>query len=216
LRARRKERDARGRNDFSRFAVRALSQNRVSELKAIILARLRQESLRMAKHRSNFIEKAETQIKDFAIMFFYLWVVFGLLAVHESFVLSQHRIDFRSHGLALINALIFAKVMLVAQDVHLGDRLNDRPLIYSVIFKSILFAIALICFHIVEHVVVGLVDRRTLSESIAEVGADKLKGTISIGIITSVALMPFFALAEISRVIGKEKILFLFFRRRNE
>ena len=42
-------------------------------------------------------------------MFFYLWVVFGLLAVHESFVLSQHRIDFQPHGLAFINALIFAK-----------------------------------------------------------------------------------------------------------
>ena|SRR5580704_90957 len=82
----------------------------------------------MTNHRSNFREKAKTQIKDFMIMFFYLWVVFGLLAVHESFVLSQHRIDFRPHGLALINALIFAKVMLVAQDVHLGSRLNDRPL----------------------------------------------------------------------------------------
>ena len=106
--------------------------------------------------------------------------------------------------------------MRVAQDVHLGHRLNDRPLIYSVIFKSILFAIALICFHIVEHVVIGVVDRRTLSESISEVGANKLKGVISIGIITTVALAPFFVLAEISRVIGKEKILFLFFRSRND
>jgi hypothetical protein len=164
-------------------------------------------------HRSNFIDKAKTQIKDFVIMFFYLWVVFGLLAVHESFVLSQHHIDFQPHGLAFINALIFAKVMLVAQDVHLGNRLNDRPLIYSVIFKSILFAIALICFHIVEHVVIGVVDGRTLSESISEVGANKLKGMVSIGIITTVALAPFFVLAEISRVIGKEKIWFLFFRR---
>jgi hypothetical protein len=170
----------------------------------------------MTNHRSNFREKAKTQIKDFMIMFFYLWVVFGLLAVHESFVLSQHRIDFRPHGLALINALIFAKVMLVAQDVHLGSRLNDRPLIYSVVFKSILFAIALICFHVVEHVVIGVVDGRTLSESTSEVGVNKLKGMVSIGIITTVALVPFFVLAEISRVIGKEKILLLFFRRRNE
>ena len=170
----------------------------------------------MAKHRSNFIEKATTQIKEFVIMFFYLWIVFGLLAVHKSFVLSQHHIDFQPHGLALINALIFAKVMLVAQDMHLGSRLNDRPLIYSVIFKSILFAIALICFHIVERVVIGVVDGRTLSESISEVGANKLKGMVSIGIITTVALVPFFVLAEISRVIGKEKIWFLFLRRRNE
>ena len=169
-----------------------------------------------SNNRPNVIDKAKTQIKDFAVMFFYLWVVFGLLAVHELFVLSQHHIDFQPHGLAFINALIFAKVMLVAQDVHLGNRLNDRPLIYSVIFKSILFAIALICFHIVEHVVIGLVDGRALSETISEVGANKLKSMVSIGIITTVALVPFFVLAEISRVIGKENIWFLFFQRRNE
>ena len=68
----------------------------------------------------NLKERAKDQVRNFTLMLVYLWVVFGLLAVHESIVLSQHQIDYRFHGLAVLNALIFAKVMLVAEDLHLG------------------------------------------------------------------------------------------------
>jgi hypothetical protein len=166
------------------------------------------------EHKTDFKARAKSQIKDFALMFFYLWIVFGLLAIHESIVLSQHQIDFRFHGLALINALVFAKVMLVAEDLHLGRRLNDQPVIYSSIFKSIMFAVVLICFHIVEHVLIGMWDGRTISESIAEVGTNNLKGIVSIGLIATVALVPFFILREISRVIGEDNFWSLLFQRR--
>lgn len=160
-------------------------------------------------------EKAKHQIKEFVLMFLYLWVVFGMLAVHESIVLAQHHIAFQLHGLAFINALIFAKVMLVAEDLHLGRRLNEKPLVYSVAFKSIMFATALICFHIVEHVVIGILHGRPIAEVLTEIGVDNLAGIVSVGIIATVALVPFFILREISRVIGADIFWALFFRRRN-
>ncbi len=158
-------------------------------------------------------ERAEDQLKNFTLIFIYLSIVFGMLNVHESIVLSQHQIDYRFHGLAIVNALIFAKVMLVADDLRLGHRLNDKPLIYSISFKSVLFGITLICFHLVEHVLVGLWDGKSIERSIAEVGADKLLGIVSLGIISTVALVPFFILREISRVMGREKFRSLFFHR---
>jgi hypothetical protein len=165
--------------------------------------------------RIKFKTRAKDQIKHFAFMFLYLWIVFGMLAVHESIVLSQHQINFAAHGLALVNALVFAKVMLVAEDLHLGHRLHDKPLIYAVLFKSILFAIALICFHIVEHVLLGMWHGKPMAESIAEVGANRLFGIVSLGIIGTVALAPFFLLSEISRVIGRDNFWALFFQRRS-
>ena len=165
--------------------------------------------------KRNLKERAKDQIRNFTLMFLYLWVVFGMLAIHESIVLSQHQINYQSHGLAVVNALIFAKVMLVAEDLHLGNSLNDKPLIYSVLFKSLLFGVTLICFHIVEHVAIGMWDGRTIAESISEVGANRLRGIVSVGIISTVALVPFFILREIGRVIGEDKVWFLFFRRRN-
>jgi hypothetical protein len=165
------------------------------------------------KPKRDFKERARDQIKNFALMFLYLWAVFGMLAIHESFVLSQHQIHYVSHGLAVINALVFAKVMLVAEDLRLGHRLNDKPLIYSILLKSLLFGIALICFHILEHVLIGMWHGEPIVESVADIGVNQLGGIVSVGIIATVALIPFFILREIGRVIGGDNFWALFFHR---
>jgi hypothetical protein len=158
--------------------------------------------------------RAKDQLRNFVLMFFYLWVVFGLFVVHESIVLSQHQINYQFHGLAVVNALIFAKVMLAAEDLRLGHRLHDQPLICTILFKSLLFAVVLIAFHMVEHVLVGVWNGRPVARSIADVGADKLGRIVSLGLVTTVALIPFFILREISRVIGPDNFWSLFFQRR--
>lgn len=165
--------------------------------------------------KSDFKARAKGQLKDFALMAFYLWIVFGLLALHKSLVLAEHQISYVAHGLAVVNALVFAKVMLVAEDLHLGHRLHDKPLVYSIAFKSILFAIALICFHILEHVLIGMWHGQPIGASIADVGANRLKSIVSLGIIATVALVPFFILSEISRVMGEDKFWNFIFHRRS-
>ena len=160
-------------------------------------------------------ERAKDQIKTFVLMFIYLWAVFGMLAVHESIVLSQHQINYRFHRLAIVNALVFAKVLLVVEDLHLGHRFNDKPLVYSILVKSLLFAVTLICFRVAEHVLIGMWDGRSIAQSIAEAGVNKLAGIVSLGIISTIALVPFFILREIGRMIGPDKLWSLFFPRRN-
>jgi GYF domain 2 len=159
-------------------------------------------------------ERILDSIKSFMQMFLYLWLVFGLLAIHQSIILSQYKIDYQSHGLAVVNALVFAKVMLIAEDLRLGDRFNEKPLIYPILFKSLLFAIALMCFHIAEHVLVGMWHGQKIGESVSEIGADKLRGIVSASVIATVALIPFFALREISRVFGRGQVWSVFFHRR--
>ena len=167
------------------------------------------------EHSRSLKERVVDSIKTFVQMFLYLWLVFGLLAIHQSIILSQYQIDYRSHGLAFLNALVFAKVMLVAEDLRLGDRFNDKPLIYPVLFKSLLFAIALICFHIVEHILIGMWHGHSIAETLSEIGANKLRGILSYSVIATVALIPFFILREISRTIGSNRFWSLFFRNRN-
>jgi hypothetical protein len=164
----------------------------------------------------NLKERAKDQIRNFSLMFAYLLVIFGMLAVHESIVLSQHQINYRFHGLAIINALVFAKVLLVAEDLRLGHRFDDAPLAYSILVKSFLFGVALICFHVVERVLIGMWDGKAVAQSVSEIGVDKLEGIVSLGIISTVALIPFFILREISRVIGPDKFRSLFFQRRSD
>jgi hypothetical protein len=111
-------------------------------------------------------QRAYQQMKEFLVMALYLWVVLGLLIVHKSVVLGEHHIDFTYHGLALINALALAKVMLVAKDLHLGERFNEAPLIYPTVLKSALFTIVLACFKILEDAIIGLYRGQSFHQSI--------------------------------------------------
>ena len=56
--------------------------------------------------------------KENLILTLYLWAVFLLIVVYKSTILAEQHIDFVYHGAALINALAFSKVILVARKVR--------------------------------------------------------------------------------------------------
>ncbi len=162
---------------------------------------------------SKLKERGIHEAKLFLGMFVYLFIMFGLMVVHESMVLAQHQINYVAHGVAVINALVMAKVMLVAEDLHVGRRFEERPLAISVLFKSVVFAAVFICFRIVEDVVIGLFHGKTVAESVPGFGGGGLAGILSTACLTTFALMPFFAFTEVGRVIGEAKLRALFLTR---
>jgi hypothetical protein len=165
------------------------------------------------KHKPSLKEKAAFQLKEFLGMFLYLWVLFDLFVIHQSIILAQEHINYKAQGFAIINALILAKVMLIGEDLHLGKRFEDKPLIYSIFYKSLVFAVFFIGFHIIEEVVVGVIRGRTIAQSFPAIGGGSLQGILSVGAIVFVALIPFFAFREIGRVIGKSELWFLLISR---
>ncbi len=72
---------------------------------------------------------------------------------------STSGIDLPSQGYAVFNAWGLAKVMMVAEDLKLGEWLKSRPLIYAVLQECLLFAMVFILFHILEKVVIGVMMR---------------------------------------------------------
>ncbi len=143
-------------------------------------------------------------------IFIYLWVLLSLFSLHKALVLNDESLLYHQ-GFAIINALALAKVILVAEIFHVGDNLDNRPLIYTIIFKSAVFAVILICFHIIEDSIIGIFHGKTISQSISEIGGGKLQGIFIIGIIMFVVLMPFFAFRELDRAIGPEQLHSLLF-----
>ena len=159
-------------------------------------------------------QRAYRELKEFFVIALYLWGVFGVLIVHTSLVLGEHHIDFKYHGLALINALALAKVMLVAKDLHLGERFNEAPLIYPTLLKSALFTVLLACFKILEEVGIGLYRQESFQQSIADLGGGTWKGILTLTVLLFVVLIPFVAFGELQRVLGEGKLGLLFFHSR--
>jgi hypothetical protein len=154
-------------------------------------------------------EKGVVEAKKLLWIFAYLWVLLGLFALHKSIVLGDP--SFYHQGFAIINALVLAKIIFIAEEFHVAEELKDRPLIYPIAYRSAVFSMILIFFHVIEEVIVGMWKGKTLMDSIS---ANSFLEMLVLAVIMFVVLMPFFALREVARDIGGDKLYEQFFLRR--
>jgi hypothetical protein len=157
-------------------------------------------------HKLTLKEKAAHQLREFLVMFIYLWALFALLVINQSIVLAREAQDYQAHGFAILNALILAKVLFIGEDLHLGDRFRNKPLFYSILYKCFIFTLFIIGFHILERVIVGVWSGRTIAQSFPTIGGGSVNGILSLGATLFVALIPFFTFREISKVIGRGEL----------
>jgi hypothetical protein len=129
--------------------------------------------------------------------------VFFVFFLHEWVVLANNNIGFRFYGLAVVNALVLSKIMLIAEGLKFADGLKNKPLVYPIALKSISFSALLMVSYIVEEIVVGLFHGMGIAESFPKVGGGGLVGVLTVGGILCIALIPFFAFREIARAIGE-------------
>ena len=167
----------------------------------------------MSTSRQGLKQRVFPVFKEGLIITLYLWAVFGLLVLHTQMVLSAHHIDFAHHGLALINALAPAKVMLVARKLDLSPKMKDAPLIYPTLLKSAFFTVVLACFKILEDAAIGFYRHESFRQSNSELGGGTWQGILTLAWLVFVMLIPFVAFGEVGRVMGEGKLEKLFFHR---
>jgi hypothetical protein len=165
------------------------------------------------EHKPNLKERAVHKLKQFLAIFLYLWALFALFALHRTIIFAEHHLNYPAQGFAIVNALVMAKVMLIAEALHLGSRFQDKPLVYSILYKSFAFSIILIGFHILERLLVGMLSGRTIAQSFSAMGGGSLKEIVLVVTIVFVVLIPFFAFREVGRVIGQGELWSLLFTR---
>jgi hypothetical protein len=161
-------------------------------------------------------EKAISEAKKFVVIVGYLWVLFVLIELHKLTILrGLNSVTFGYRfGFALINALIFGKIILIAEAFHLGERFKDRPLAYAILFKSAVFSVLLVCFDILEDVVVGLFHHKTITQSMPTLGGGGLEGMLLVGLMVFIVLIPFVSFTEVARVIGEDELVSIILKRR--
>jgi hypothetical protein len=156
-------------------------------------------------------ERIVEEIRRFVVLFLYLWLLFGLFVLNESIILRQHGIGFAAQGFAVFNALVLAKVMLVAEDLNFGRWLDRRPLIYPILHDALLFTVLFIAFHVAEKVVIGLIKGASVRSSVPAIGGGGLAGLLCVAVIFFVALIPYFAVRNLSRALGPGRLSALLF-----
>ena len=159
-------------------------------------------------------ERAIEEFKLFWLIALYLWVFLGSFTIYRRLVMAETGVAYLHYGIALIESLIIAKVVLIGEMFGVSRRFEDEPLIVPVLYKSILFGVFVLVFGIVEHLVEGWFHREGLLgglRTIGDIGGYELGARV---LMLIVAFVPFFAFSEIGRVLGPDKLGGMFLSKR--
>ena len=105
-----------------------------------------------AEHAS-MRERALEEFKAYWIIALYLVVFLSALTNYRRLILAEFGIEYIHYGIAVVEALIIAKVILIGKVFHFSRLFEGKPLIVPVLYKSILFGALVFAFGIVERVV---------------------------------------------------------------
>ncbi len=166
-------------------------------------------------HRS-LKEKAKHELVEYAINVVYLALVFAAFTVYKRLVLTTYHIVYTDYWVAVIEAIILGKVIMIGGIMRLGRRLEDKPLIYATLYKSIVFGLFCALFKVVEHTIAGLWHGHGIAHGMATIvakGYPELFGNL---LVVFVALVPFFGFKELGRVFGEGRVREIFLVRRSD
>ena len=159
---------------------------------------------------SDLKAKALEEFKLYWFCVAYLFVALGSFTLYRRLILAEAGVPYLNYGIAAIEAMIIAKVILIGRALKVGTRYEGRPLAVSVAFKSIMFGLVVLAFGIVERIVTGLFKHDALAailRNLADVGIYELLARM---LMMMIAFIPMFAFWELGRVIGPTRLRALF------
>jgi hypothetical protein len=167
-----------------------------------------------SQRHSNMKDKVRHELREFLIVTLFFTLVLGVFNIYRRLILGETGVSYSDFGITLVEALILAKIVLIGEAMNLQLVRASRNSIFEVaVMRSILFAVLVLLFTILERIVVGLIhgkDWAGIAHSFAEHGLHEIVARM---IMMLAAFLPFFAFWELRRRLGPRRFYELWFSR---
>jgi hypothetical protein len=167
----------------------------------------------VGKTKKSLKEKIVHEFAEYWIIVAYLTLVFAAFTQYRRLVLAAHGIWYTNYWFAVIEALVLGKVIMIGEALHLGRRYNQKPLIYPILYNTVVFTIFVGLFTMVEHEVKGLWQGKEFAEGFIDFFGKGSHEILANSLIVFVTFVPFFAFRQLRRVLGEGKLWELFFKK---
>ena len=160
-------------------------------------------------------KKIVHEVVEYWIIVLYLAIFFAAFTQYRRLLLTAYDITYTNYWVAAIKALVLGKVIMIGEVLRIGRGLEQKPLIFPALYKTLVFTLFLAIFTVLENVIKGLWKGTGFTGNIVEflgVGSHEFLANC---LVVFVALIPFFGIKELGRVIGQDKIRTLFFQKRD-
>ncbi len=104
----------------------------------------------MNAHPVTFWQKVIKELKSIAgvTLYFFLW--FGILMLLKKLMLKDYNIEFSGISIAIITALVMAKVVILMELIKLGPWVRRQPAIVDVMIRTIMYTLGVLFVLLLE------------------------------------------------------------------
>jgi hypothetical protein len=167
----------------------------------------------MVDEKKTLKEKAAEELRLMLLITAYLTAFFMAFLTYRRLISREFGVTSFHYGFAVVEALIIAKVILIGKALGLGGKTTGRSLAFEAVRASVVYAILVCIFAILEHVIGGLIHGERLAASFRHMLDQGIYEILGKTIVMFVAFIPFFGIWELDRVLGERKIFDLFFKK---
>jgi hypothetical protein len=178
---------------------------------------IRKTTMEAQNEKKTLKQKLVHELSEYALNVIYLTLFFGVFAVARRLTLSHFGIYVDDYFVALIKALVIGKVIMIAAFLNISKKFEGKPLIIPVLYKVLFFILFVILFDVVEELIKGSIHTHSFSTAFEEMLHHHFSKMWLGGLLmVTLSFVPFFMLKELSRIMGREQFIKLFFRDRKE
>ena len=142
-------------------------------------------------------------------------ISFHIIVIDRKLMLRQYGLPLSSIAGATVAALLVAKVVLIADALPFVNRFPEKPLMYNVVWKTMIYVMAALVVHYLEHLVPIWWHTGNLSAANRQLVEEIVWPHFwSIQLWLVVLLFVYCTLRELVRAIGRKKVVDMFFGHR--
>ena len=150
------------------------------------------------------MSKFGEEVRRVAATTTYLYVCFAAILLYRMAILHAHDIEFVPWGVAAIKALVLGKFVLIGRAVGYGNRYHHKPLVYSVLYQSVLFVVMLIVLSIAEEAIKGFFRGQKLIETFTDLGG--WLQILAVALLLWLIMLPYLGFIRLRETLGEDSL----------
>jgi len=166
------------------------------------------------KIKKTWRQKLFKEFTEYLINFVYMAIVFSAVILYRRLILAQYGVYLDDYFIGVIKAFIIAKVVMIGAFLGISRKFEHKPLYLPILYKALLFTLMVMLFDITEEFIKSLIVHHDVLISMNEVGNHLSLVWLGSSLLIFIIFIPFFAVKELIRVLGKESVKALLLERR--
>ena len=154
------------------------------------------------------------EMRLFLLYSLFLILFFCSLTTYQRLLLGEYSIGYIHYSYSVIQALVLAKIIVLGENFRIGEKWEDKPLIFPTLYKTVCFSFLTLIFTVLEAFVMGFFRGTDPEKVYQELMDNRMDAVLAKVCIVFFVFILFFAFTETSRVLGEGKLFNLFFRKR--